>query len=310
MVRLTNAAGAALVLAAGCTSLDGLSSEAQNQPAAGTGTSTQLSGLACNASMPFKSATQVAADGHDSFAARYDAKKSLVVFNRGPDSNIVPRIGTSLVDATGQPFAPITPQPVVQTTPAPFIVFPTISKDGLVVYYQAYFPGPRDIDPPWSSIFVATRASLSGSFENGRVVVPAGTGNDYAPYLIASTNVLYWGHINPDANTAHIMRWPVDKQGDPKEMFTSGEPDMGNPVVTPDELTLFYGSSRQGTRDVFMATRATTSEPFANGVRLDALSTEVWDEVPTWVSEDACELVFERKNATTQESEVWSAVRR
>jgi hypothetical protein len=63
------------------------------------------------------------------------------------------------------------------------------------------------------------------------------------------------------------------------------------PVVTPDELTLYFGSNRDDlmTHDIFVATRASVDDDFGPPMRLPSLSNTDID-APSWVSADGCVL--------------------
>lgn len=72
------------------------------------------------------------------------------------------------------------------------------------------------------------------------------------------------------------------------------------PVVTPDELTLFFGSARAGglgtqnsTIDIWTARRSKTAEGFGAPENLTVVNT-VDDDVPSWISADGCVLYVTR----------------
>lgn len=69
-----------------------------------------------------------------------------------------------------------------------------------------------------------------------------------------------------------------------------------NPVVTPDELTLFFGSTRPGGTgdyDIYEARRAHVADGFGAPVALTGLNTP-GAEGPNWISPDGCNLYFTR----------------
>ena len=68
----------------------------------------------------------------------------------------------------------------------------------------------------------------------------------------------------------------------------------GSPVLTPDELTLYFASNRKdlggtGSADIYIATRTSTSLKFGNIARIEELAT-AGEDVPTWISPDNCRL--------------------
>ena len=70
--------------------------------------------------------------------------------------------------------------------------------------------------------------------------------------------------------------------------------DAESPVLTADELTIFFSSSRGtvGGFDVWTAHRATVSVAFEAPEPVVELSTSR-DDYPTWVSEDGCDVILE-----------------
>jgi WD40-like Beta Propeller Repeat len=64
------------------------------------------------------------------------------------------------------------------------------------------------------------------------------------------------------------------------------------PSLTPDQLTLLFASDRDGTVDLFQATRASVDEPFANVTKLVALSSPMGDDTDPAVTADGLTLYF------------------
>jgi len=89
-----------------------------------------------------------------------------------------------------------------------------------------------------------------------------------------------------------------DQFGDPELVKGTNinDPEFrdSNPVVTPDELTLFFASNRRNDpnrtdTDIWMAKRSSVADGFDAPVKLENLNT-VDTDVPTWVSLDGCVL--------------------
>jgi hypothetical protein len=64
-----------------------------------------------------------------------------------------------------------------------------------------------------------------------------------------------------------------------------------NPVVTPDELTLFFGSTRTGDSEIYEARRASVADGFGAPMELTGLNTSGLG-APNWISPDGCNLYF------------------
>ena len=66
--------------------------------------------------------------------------------------------------------------------------------------------------------------------------------------------------------------------------------------MTPDELTLFFGSARTGGTgdiDIYEARRASVADGFGAPIELTGLNT-TGPEGPNWISPDGCNLYFTR----------------
>lgn len=294
---------AALLVVAltGCVSLDGLSKDENHvsKPASSLHPQT-----GCDASMPFLSSKQLDSGKDPSvFGARFDAAKSRVVFNAGFGMEVELRLGGDLASATPAPFAALVPAQKAA------LVFPSLTPDGLALYYAAFFPDASGSGDGTSVLHRASRRSIDSAFDPPEALPQSGT-LDFTPYLVSTGHALYFMRPDPNEGTATIVRLPIDTSGDLEVVFTDGAGTIGNPVVTPDELTLYYGDGRAGSRDVFVATRVDKTQPFANGHRIDSVSTTAHEEEPTWISDDQCELVYELRRPGDSVNTVWSATRR
>jgi hypothetical protein len=297
----------ALVLVTGCESLDGLSENESpshaHVPSAPSTSAPASAAPKCDATSPFTSARSVEAPpGASIFSARWNAAKTQVVFNQGSGDAVELRLGISIADATSEPFAAIVPHSTPTQTMT--LYFPTLSSDGLVLFYQQFTSTPDGFGQ--SDIFRARRASTTHAFHDPEPAFPKST-MDFAPYLVGEA--LYYTHSDTNNGSAHVMRWALDATSDPEEVFVSSSSAVSVTVVSDDELTLYYGDMRGGTFDVFVATRTSTKARFGEGRRMDSLSTSTYDEVPSWISADQCELVYEKRDPQADTHSLWSATR-
>lgn len=82
------------------------------------------------------------------------------------------------------------------------------------------------------------------------------------------------------------------------------------PVVTPDELTIFFARTQGGAVDIWTATRKATSDAFGAERRVAELSNGAY-QAPSWVSPDGCRLyVFARRADGVGGDDIWVASRR
>lgn len=83
------------------------------------------------------------------------------------------------------------------------------------------------------------------------------------------------------------------------------------PVLSFDELEIFFGSNRNSTfRDIFHATRATKTDPWSAPTAVTELDTTE-DEIPGWLSRDSCRLYFASNHGGTTlvDIDLWVAER-
>lgn len=187
---------------------------------------------------------------------------------------------------------------------------PTVSADGLSLFAR--------IVPVAAScvhIALATRTSTLLAFSALQVVATVnGPTNDSDPYFLPTGNVLCFVsdrsgnyRLYRSAKSGAMFMEPTIVPG--VDLDTADV--EATPVVSPDELTLFFGSSRTtgaGDFDIYVATRATTADGFGQPVALTSLNTAGFD-VPSWISADGCDLYFTRSPPITQNNNLFVVTR-
>jgi Tol biopolymer transport system component len=157
------------------------------------------------------------------------------------------------------------PQPVAALNSTAIDDDPDISADGLEIYFSSYRFGGTGASEVWRS----TRASRAEPFDPPIVVAELNsTVSDWAPA------------VTPDG-LALVLH---SRRGDNIDLYLSTRTDVGQPWSTPvpvaevnspsidsdaflaaDRLNLYFSSRRsggQGNSDLYLASRATTDEPF------------------------------------------------
>ena len=148
-----------------------------------------------------------------------------------------------------------------------------------------------------------------------RVALPAlgSTGRTIQPYVAGSR--LYVASDRGDGNY-HIYsaeRGADGALGPParvEELVGSGWD--WRPVVTPDELTIYFSRSPSADMsglDVYVARRASTNDKFGPPERVAELSEPGVSDNPTWVSADECTIYFESTRRSNANGDVWMAER-
>jgi hypothetical protein len=173
-------------------------------------------------------------------------------------------------------------------------VEPTMSADGRTLLFQR--------SPPYqqpSRVYAAGRAADTGDFGDAGIL---GAVNDLAasdeyPFLREDGHVLYFGSTRVLSEGLDIYRstWNGTTFEPPvrvDELDTSF--DETAPVVTPDDLSIFYAraATSGGQYDIWMATRASVRDPFGAPRSLQSINTASGDK-PTFVTRDGCTLYLE-----------------
>jgi WD40-like Beta Propeller Repeat len=184
------------------------------------------------------------------------------------------------------PFGPQTNLTVLNSTSED--LNPTVSGDGLIVVFTSLRSGNFDLH-------VASRSSSMQPFPSPtRITALATAGLEADPFLREDGTVLYY------RTDGDIFRATLGGLGFANPMAVSAintADDDDSPVVTPDELTIFWASNRpdggaRGNSDIWMATRQTTNEAFSNPQNVTELNTTM-AEHPRYVTSDACTLFFD-----------------
>ena len=172
---------------------------------------------------------------------------------------------------------------------------PTPTDDGLHLYVSTW------VDDDWG-LSRATRSSVAVPFGALSVVgeldavAPAQEGQSYV--LPDHRAVFYGSDMNGVWN---LFRAPYDGMTFGAPLAISGAQINTSayelfPVVTVDELTLVFVSTRPGGEggwDIWMATRATTADGFGAPTNLSVLNGPA-HEWPSWISTDGCVLYLTR----------------
>jgi hypothetical protein len=194
-------------------------------------------------------------------------------------------------------------------------VYASATADGLRVFVDSNapsIPGKRDI-------FLATREKLDDAFGTiAPVPIINSTSADADVFVTPSGNAIYFVSNRPGSEGYDIYRSGLDGNGkfDNPELVKNVNSSGGEslPLVTADELTLFFASDRSATGakggwDVWVSRRATVHDEFGAPELVDELNTDKGD-VPTWLSPDGCTLYLSSdRNGTLGDRDIWVARR-
>ena len=170
--------------------------------------------------------------------------------------------------------------------------YPSITADGTTVFFARRA----------GEIEVSRRGSKATVFEKATSVPAIGTElQETTPYVTPDGDALYFSRS--DAGRWGLLRIAlpvIGKSETPIFAGTDAPPgDNLYPVVTPDELTLFFAARNvQGDLDIWTATQPKAGGRFRDAHPIAELRTGE-DDVPSWISPDGCVLYYERWSSKT-----------
>ncbi len=182
----------------------------------------------------------------------------------------------------------------------------TVTGDGLTLYFGSTRGGL--LGP---NIFMATRPSTSADFGNVTNVTSinvSSSGVYQTPYAMADGNTLYFDSDVGATGTGcagtctDLFRATATTPGsfalDTSGVFANVNTDSveADPVITQDELTVYYLSDSGNAFHVWHATRASKSVPFGVPVADYELDSSL--TIPGWISDDGCRLYMAEEVAT------------
>jgi hypothetical protein len=167
----------------------------------------------------------------------------------------------------------------------------TETDDG-TVYFDTY----DHADPCLNCrhIWRAVRSEPGATWGMATKVIASPSNEDFEPYALGDGSVVYFvsarNMLTLDLFRAAKADFSKIDYIDESGVNLPETPERA-PVVTPDDLTLYF--ARGPTYQVMVATRDEPGAPFANprSVPLGETS-KVRNDVPVWVSADGCELYF------------------
>ncbi len=179
---------------------------------------------------------------------------------------------------------------------------PTLTGDGLTMYAEQETNGG-----PTRQIAVATRSSTSASFSALSQVAALNDADiDASPYVLPDHSALYMTSRRGGANNIQVYRatrtnsvfgTPALVAGTMLDVFD----DHISVALTPDELTLYFASSRTGGLggiDVWVATRTSLALGFGTPAAVTAVNGAN-NDTPFWISADNCVMYMTQIVGTT-----------
>ena len=211
-------------------------------------------------------------------------------FNRNGDIYISTRATTALPWSTPMRVDELSSTTATETTPE-------ITGDGLTIYITSNRAGTLGIGDVW----VSTRATRSDPWPMPMHVSElCSTVDDAAPtptddqlvMVLTSPRTAGAGFYDVYISERAL---PTDIWAVPTNLMTvNSSTNDYSPMLSQDRLTLYFDSGRTGvSEDLYMATRAASTDSFSTPVPIDELNTGAAESDP-WVSPDGRHIYFER----------------
>lgn len=186
---------------------------------------------------------------------------------------------------------------------------PSITGDGLFLYTTRLASGTTEWD-----IWAAQRASTSVDFGTPTRVDTlnaSGPTFDSNQYVLPNNSAIYFATNRVSTSNMELYRATRNAGG----TFDAATPTITMPasnensvVVTPDELTMYFGSDATptlGTTDIWMSKRTTTTDGWGTPTHLTELSTDQQDFV-TAISGDGCNIYISHFTAGMAQEIFWA----
>lgn len=183
------------------------------------------------------------------------------------------------------------PAAVTELSGAAATFSPEITGDGLTMYLtrrtnpttqeDIYLSTRPDRQTAWSAPAKVTELSTNG-------IELAATATDDLRTLVMSQYLSGQSDLFMYTRAATTDPW-----GTPTSLDTVNSAlDDSNPMLSPDQKTLYFGSTIGGGGDLYVATRATTADAFSAPQPISELNSDFNFDGEPWVSRDGRDIYF------------------
>ncbi len=203
-------------------------------------------------------------------------------------------IYTTTRTSTDQPFGAATLESTLSSTSLELT--PELSYDGLTVYFSSdHNPGDGD-----TNIWMSTRTSTTDEWATPTQVSQLSSDhtNDAAATPSANSLSIVENYDEP-ANNVNIDIYESTRTttsavwGTPMPLANvNSAADDDNPMLSADQLELYFDSNRAGGDQLYVATRPSTGDTFTSPTLVDQTGALEGESAP-WISQDSHHLVFE-----------------
>jgi Tol biopolymer transport system component len=215
-----------------------------------------------------------------------------IIFGSDRDS----ATGGLYVATRSSPASPFgTPAALTAINATPGATGPTLTSDGLTMYYA--LTTAQDT----GDIYVTHRASKADAFGPGTQVMGLNSNvQDLDPFVTADGSALYFDSARGGGLLdLYVAVRQADGSFGTSQVLANLNTSAtdGHPVLSHDGLTIYWSSNRtdvgtQGGTDIWMATRPTAAGPFVVPMLVPQLNSPK-NESLSWISPDGCMVLLQ-----------------
>jgi hypothetical protein len=185
-----------------------------------------------------------------------------------------------------EPFGNLSPFTALNTHP--FELKASVTGDGLTIFF--------DIRPETTTrIYAAKRTRLDEQFVGPEeVLLNRSSPDEFDPYVLPDGSALYFATVINNQGLVFRAELHGTRAEPPVLVPVAGQ---RTPVVSQDELTIYFGSGATNVGgDMAMATRTSRELAFGPPTLLTELNAPESEagQLPQWISPDGCRLYFSR----------------
>ncbi len=185
-------------------------------------------------------------------------------------------------------------------------IWPSLSPDGLSLLFTS-----NRLNQSAYSPWISKRASLTATWSTP-VSVKGSTSGDDHPFF-ANAHSMYFTRT-PTMGSADIYRADIDASG----AISNIAAVLGGvnsaaievvPVVSADELRIYFGRHNGTDFDIYTASRSAISDGFGAATPVDGLADPGSDQLPSWASADGCDFYYSSNAAGSMATDLFLVTR-
>jgi hypothetical protein len=224
----------------------------------------------------------------EDLGGRLSADQLTILFSR-TNTDMTWDIYSATRSATTDAFG--TPQVVGPLNTIYSELWPALTPDGLTVYFMS-----DRIAPGSYGMWAAKRTATTAAWGPPMAVADLMTG-DATPFVANATGFYFASGTRTGAGKNDIFRATLSATGAMTMIGgviggvdTPASEDI--PILTADELHMFFARNNGTDFDIYEASRSSTSDGFGAAAAVPGLAMAGFDELPSWISADGCDLYY------------------